>query len=163
MCPHKLFIYLTSLRSWKCQDADGPKAQPEWAIHGVAAPVNYTLGVKASWMLETIFTPSLILRRHHFVLQNTTWQMRVLSNWTHCAFGELNTQVQQGSEMIPQDRLALDMLIKEHVICGMLNLTDGECCITIHNASISIEEARVKMREDTDKNWDLFQAMQPGD
>uniref|UniRef100_A0A8C0B8F2 Uncharacterized protein n=1 Tax=Buteo japonicus TaxID=224669 RepID=A0A8C0B8F2_9AVES len=55
---------------------------------------------------------------------------------------------QQALKMILQNRLALDMLLlNEHRVCGMLNLTDGECCITIHNASTSIEEAQAKMRE----------------
>ncbi|KAM9586796.1 uncharacterized protein ACIBXB_006499 isoform 1-T1 [Morphnus guianensis] len=40
------------------------------------------------------------LRRHQFVLENIMWQMHVLSNWTHYAFGELNTQFQQVSKMI---------------------------------------------------------------
>ena len=115
-------------------------------------------------MLENIFTPYVTLKRHQFALENLTWQVHVLSNWTSYAFREMNLQIQQVSKMTLQNRLALDMLLlKEQGACGMLNLTDGECCLTIHNATTTIEEAREKMREVTEKTRELFQAMQPKD
>lgn len=63
-----------------------------------------------------------------------------------------------------QNRLALDMLLlKEQGVCRLLNLSETECCITIHNASPSIEEARAKMKETSDSAGELFQFMQPRD
>lgn len=88
----------------------------------------------------------------------------MLSNWTGRSLEEPNLQVQQASKMALQDRLALDMLLlKEHGVCGMLNLTDEECCVTVHNATTTIEEARQKMKEIAEQTGELFQAMQPKD
>lgn len=42
----------------------------------------------------------------------------------------------------------------------MLNLIEGECCITIHNATASIEEACVKMKDIADQISKLFQLLQ---
>ena len=73
-------------------------------------------------------------------------------------------QVQQVSKMTLQNRLALDMiLLKENGVCGMLNLTDRECCIAIHNATTSTEEARAKMKEIADQTPELLQSVQPKD
>ncbi|KAK4806678.1 hypothetical protein QYF61_027679 [Mycteria americana] len=66
--------------------------------------------------------------------------------------------------MTLQNCLALDIiLLKEQGVCGMLNLSDGECCITIHNASTTIEEAWTKMKEIADQTADLFRSLQPKD
>lgn len=63
--------------------------------------------------------------------------------------------------MTLQNHLALDMiLLKEHGVCRMLNLTDRECCITIHGATTSIEEARAKMKEIADQAAELSQLVQ---
>uniref|UniRef100_A0A669R3W4 Uncharacterized protein n=1 Tax=Phasianus colchicus TaxID=9054 RepID=A0A669R3W4_PHACC len=98
------------------------------------------------------------------VLENLTWQSHVLRNWTEHASGELNLQVQQVSKVTLQNQLALDMLLsKQHEVCGMLNLTDRECCITIHNATTTIAEAHQKMKEITEQTGELFQVMQPKD
>lgn len=66
--------------------------------------------------------------------------------------------------MTLQSRLALDMLLlKEQGVCGMLNLSEAECCITIYNASPSIEEAQAKMKEIADQTGELLQSTQPHD
>lgn len=62
-------------------------------------------------------------------------------------FGEPNLQVQHVSKMALQNKLVWGMLLlKEHGVCGMLNLT-GDCCVTTHHATTTIEEAQKKMRE----------------
>ena len=45
----------------------------------------------------------------------------------------------------------------------MLNYMAGECCITIHNATTTIEEVHQKMWEITAKTGDLFQSMLPSE
>ena len=76
----------------------------------------------------------------------------------------MNIQLQQVSKMTLQNRLALAMLLlKEQGDCGILNHTEEECCITIHNATTSIEEAHTKMKEITDQTGELFCAMQSKD
>lgn len=66
--------------------------------------------------------------------------------------------------MTLQSRLALDMLLlKDQGVCGMLNLSEAECCITIYNASSSIEEAQAKMKEIADQTGELFRSTQPHD
>uniref|UniRef100_A0A8C9FCI5 Uncharacterized protein n=1 Tax=Pavo cristatus TaxID=9049 RepID=A0A8C9FCI5_PAVCR len=79
-----------------------------------------------------------VIEWYQNVRENLIWQDHVLKNWTERASGELNLQ------------LALDMLLlKEHGVCGMLNLTDRGCCITIRNATTTIAEAGQKMKEIT--------------
>ncbi|XP_076193727.1 uncharacterized protein LOC143160061 [Aptenodytes patagonicus] len=152
MCPSKTFDFINSGYNRKKQDTQKPQSAPEWAVHGVQIPDYYTWGMTTSLMLENIFTPYVALKRHQFVLENLTWQMHVLSNWTSHTFGELNLQVPQVSKMALQNRLALDMLlVKEQGVCGVLNHTAGECCVTIHNATTTIEEACQKMQEITAK------------
>ncbi|KAM6077424.1 uncharacterized protein LJ206_008052 isoform 1-T1 [Theristicus caerulescens] len=164
MCPSKTFHFNNPEYNRRKRDVQAPQTAPEWAVRGVRIPDYYTWGMTTSLMLENIFTPYVTLKRHQFVLENLTWQAHVLSNWTRHAFGELNLQVQQVSKMTLQNRLALDMLLlKEQGVCGMLNLTDGECCLTIHNATTTIEEARKKMREVSEQTGELFRAMQPKD
>ena len=164
MCPSRVFNFSVPHHNRRRRESDGPEERPEWAVRGVQVPDYYTWGMTTSLMLENIFTPYVTLKRHQFVLENLTWQVHVLSNWSRYAFGETNLQVQQVSKMALQNRLALDMLLlKEQGVCGMLNLTDGECCLTIHNATTTIEEAREKMREVTEKTGELFQAVQPKD
>lgn len=98
--------------------------------------------MRMSLNLHALFSVPRLIVKHQWALENITWQVHVLSNWTRYTFGELNLQVQQVSKMTLQNRLALDMLLlKEQGVCGILNLSDAECCITIHNATTSIEEA----------------------
>lgn len=97
------------------------------------------------------------------VPENLTWQAHILRNWTERASGELNLQVWQVSKVTLQNQLALDMLLQEHGVCGVLNLTDRECCITIHNATSTIAEAHQKMKEITEQTTELFQVMQAKD
>lgn len=115
-------------------------------------------------MLEKIFTLYVTLKRHQFVLENLTWLVHVLSNWTNYAFRERNIQIQQLSKMALQNRLALDiLLLKEQGVRGMLNLTNGQCCITTHNTTTTTEEARKKMKEVSKQTGKLFRAMQSKD
>ena len=114
-------------------------------------------------MFKNIFTPHVTLKRHQFVLENVTCQLHLLSNWTRYAFGELNSQVQQASEVTLQNREALDMmLLKEHGGYGTLTVTGGECCVTMHKATTSTEEAGA-MEEIPGQKGELFQSMQPSD
>jgi len=60
-----------------------------------------------------------------------------------------------------QNRLTLDMLLlSEPGVYAMLNLTDGERCLTIHNAATSLEETRQKMKEVSEQAEELSHAMQ---
>lgn len=80
-------------------------------------------------------------------------------DWT-CIW-RVNLQIQQVSKMTSQNQLTLDMLLlKEHGVCGMLNLTDRECCITIHTTTTTIAESCQKMKEITTQTGELFQVMQ---
>ncbi|KAK4817310.1 hypothetical protein QYF61_009163 [Mycteria americana] len=127
--------------------AEAPKTQSKWAIGGVQVPSYYTDGQAAVLTFKNFLTPYVALKRHQFVLENIIWQVHFLSNWTRYALGELNLQVQQVSKIMLQNRLVLDIiLLKEQGLCGMLNLSDGGCCITIHNTSTTIEVARTKMK-----------------
>lgn len=162
MCPSRVF-HFTPRRNRIQRDLGSP-ADIREGIAGIQIPDYYTFGQTFALKLEAFFAPSEVIDKHRYALDNLTWQVHVLSNWTRYAFGEMNVQVQHVSKMTLQNRLALDMLLlKEHGVCGMLNLTKGECCITIYNASTTIEEARAKMKEVADKTGELFQAMQPAD
>ncbi|KAK4811132.1 hypothetical protein QYF61_019763, partial [Mycteria americana] len=164
MCPSRVFDFSMPHQIRRRRESDGPKVRTKWVVHGIRVPDYYTWGMTTSLMLENIFTPYVTLERHQLVLENLTWQVHVLSNWTNYAFGEMNVHIQQVSKMTLQNRLALDMLLlKEQGVCGMLNLTDGECCLTIHNAITTLEEARKKMKEVSEQTGELFQAIQPKD
>lgn len=80
-------------------------------VRGVQIPDYYTQGMTTSLISENIFTPYVTLKRHQFVLENVTWQVHVLSNWTNHVFGEMNLQIQQVSKMTLQNRLALAILL----------------------------------------------------
>lgn len=64
--------------------------------------------------------------------------------------------------MALQSRLALDiLLLKKQGVYGMINLTENECTITIHNAMSSIEKAWAKVKEMANQTSELFQSLQP--
>jgi len=75
-------------------------------------------------MLEKIFTPYVTVKRHQFVLDNLSWQVCVLSNWAHYAFGENECM----------------LLLGEQGVCGLL--------LAIHNATASVEEDERSIRAD---------------
>lgn len=130
---------------------------PEWVVQRVQVPDYFTWGMTTSLMMENIFTPYVILKRHQFVLENLTWQVHILSNWTHYAVGEMNFQIQQVLKMTLRNRLPLGMLLlKEQGVCRMLNLTDGDCRLTIRNTTTTLEEAQKKMREVSEQSRELF-------
>ena len=159
MCPSRTFDFIDPKYNRRKWDVQTPQAAPEW-VRGVRAPDYYTRARKAALAFEAHLAPGVLLQRHQFVLEKLTWQVHILSNWTARAFGELNLQVQQVLKMALQNRLALDMLlVKEQGVCGVLNHTAGECCVTIHNATTTIEEARQRMQEITDEMGGLFQSM----
>ncbi|XP_052636977.1 uncharacterized protein LOC128139080 [Harpia harpyja] len=159
VCPRRIFEYTTPPIQRKKRELNDPSSTQEW-IQSIQKPDYYTWGQKVS--LEVFFAPSGYIQ-HQRVLENLTWQVHVLSNWTRYAFGELNLQVQVSKTAL-QNRLALDMLLlKEQGVCGMLNFTESECCITIHDATTSTEEARAKMKEIADQTRELFHAVQPAD
>ena len=158
VCPSRTFDFNPEYNRRK-RDVQTPQAAPEW-VRGIRTPDYYTWGTRVALALDAHFAPGILLQRHQFVLENLTWQAHILRNWTEHAFGELNLQVPQVSKMALQNRLALDMLlVKEQGVCGVLNRTAGECCVTIHNATTAIEEARQKMQEITAETGDLFQSM----
>lgn len=137
MCPSKTFNFSVPHSVRKCREFEKTKAQPNWAIHGVEVPDYYAFSMKMSLSVMNFFMPYVTLTRHQYVLENLMWHLHILRT----AFGELNLQLQHTSKMTLQNRLALDVLLKEHGVCGILNLTEGECCVAIHNASSTIEEA----------------------
>lgn len=77
--------------------------------------------------MEDAFIPFKPVTELRWALLKLTPQVQTLSNWTQLALKELNQWGQQVSKMTLQKPLALDM--KEHGVCRMLNLTEGECCI----------------------------------
>ncbi|XP_050192466.1 uncharacterized protein LOC126651033 [Myiozetetes cayanensis] len=161
MCPSKTFNYTLYCNKKVQREIRNPVDAKGW-IGGIQVPDYYTWGQNVALDLELFFVPSGVNQRHQYVLENLTRQIHVLSNWTERAYGKLNLQAQQVPKMALQNRLALDMvLLKEHGVCGMLNLTDGECCVTVHNAATTMEEARQKMKEVAEQTGELFQAMQP--
>lgn len=110
---------------------------------------------------EMFFSLGEVVKQHQNVPENLAWLAHILRNWTERASGELNLQIQQVSKMTSQNQLTLDMLLlKEHGVCGMLNLTDRECCITIHTTTTTIAESCQKMKEITTQTSELFQVMQ---
>ncbi|KAK4829355.1 hypothetical protein QYF61_003282 [Mycteria americana] len=148
LCPSHVFNFTAPPRRVHWEGAEAPKTRPEWAISGVQVPNYYTDGQVVALMFENIFTPYVTLKQHQFVLENITWQIR---------FRRTQSTSQQVSKMTLQSHLALDIiLLKAQGVCGMLNLVDGECCITIHNASITIEEAWTKMKEIANQTAELF-------
>lgn len=104
----------------------------------------------------------MVLEKHQYSLENLTWQVHVLSNWTRHAFGELNLQEQYALKTTLRNCLAPDMLLlKEQGVCGMLNLTtSSECCITIYPVTTSVEQPQAEMKEVTELTGDLFQSLQ---
>lgn len=163
MCPSKTFNYTLYRNNKVRREIHNPTGAKGW-IGGIQVPDYYTWGQNVALDLESFFVSNGVIQRHKYVWENLTRQVHVLSNWTGRSLEEPNLQVQQASKMALQDRLALDMLLlKEHGVCGMLNLTDEECCVTVHNATTTIEEARQKMKEIAEQTGELFQAMQPKD
>lgn len=111
--------------------------------------------------VEMFFSPSGVIKWLQNVPENLVWLAHILRNWTERASGDLNLQVQQVSKVTLQNQLTLDMLLlKEHGVCGMLNLIDRKCCITIHNTTTTIAESCQKMKEITTQTGELFQVMQ---
>lgn len=70
---------------------------------GIQIPDYYTFGQTFALKMEAIFAPSVAIEKHQYVLENLTWQVHVLSNWTRHAFGEINLQVQRMSKMTLQN------------------------------------------------------------
>lgn len=107
MCPSKTFHFSVPHCVRKCREFEKPKAQPDWAIHGVEVPDYYTFSMKMSLSLMNLFMPYITLTRGQYVLEDLTWHLHILSNWSRTAFGELNLQLQHTSKMTLQKRLAL--------------------------------------------------------
>lgn len=163
MCPSKTFNYTLYHNSKVRREIHNPTDAEGW-IQGVQVPDYYSWGQNVALDLESFFVSSGVTQQHKYILENLTRQVHVLSNWTGRSLREPNVQAQQASKMALQNQLALDtLLLKENGVCGMLNLTDGECCITVHNATTTMEEARQKMKEIAEKMGEQFQAMQPND
>ena len=84
------------------------------------------------------------------MLSNLNAQVEALADLTKDNFELLNTQVQTASKVALQNRLALDMiLLKEQGVCGYLkaNHEQEECCITIPNVSLPLQENLQKMKK----------------
>ncbi|GAB0209171.1 hypothetical protein GRJ2_003382800 [Grus japonensis] len=116
--------------------------------------------MKAFWGHWTVIV------NNRLYIENLTWQVETLANWTRTAIEASNTQLQATSQMTLQNRLALDiLLLKENGICGWLNNTypDETCCVSIPNVSVTLHEAMDEMRKIADQTRELREKMKPAD
>ncbi|KAK4806682.1 hypothetical protein QYF61_027683 [Mycteria americana] len=85
LCSSCVSNFTAPARGVHWEVAEAPKTRPKSAISGVQVPNYYMDGQVAALMFKNIFTPYIILKQHQFVLENITWQVHLLSNWTRYA------------------------------------------------------------------------------